>query len=99
MTVSEISPDLVIWVKAIEKQLQDNWCSSLQNGWRRGNTLSLQKLSKERAIWAMSWDYFSSFINSFSDTHAQPSNGASCLNFGRTLLIATCIVNKLYKGK
>ena len=68
-----------------QKQLQDSWCSSLQNGWRRGNTLSSQKLSKEREIWAMSWDYFSSSVNSFSDTHAQPSNGASCLNFGRTL--------------
>ena len=30
--------------------------------------------------------YFPSSVNSFFNPHAQPSNGARCLIFGRTLL-------------
>ena len=38
-------------------------------------------------IWASSWDYgtFRLPLTHFSNTHAQPSSGARCLVFGRTL--------------
>ena len=65
----------------------DRWIS-----WYSGSVKQKKEMSKPRwslmiFIWAISWDYgtFRPPQTHSSNAHAQPSSGARCLIFGRTL--------------